>query len=684
MSLKNIDFSEGIRSKEIQDNFKELDYGLRKERLSVAGPGICSGLDYQINDFLFTLHRGELVDKNGELISMNEKSINIELPYLTKVSDEIEINEEGKFSLLNDREAYSINRKEALTIDNITDNDIEIYIISNREKININQIVSINKSEFIVNSKFAGEKINISYYYTEKRLDTIYLDKDYNLQYIRGLESSSASIMLPEDHSHIIAVIEVDPYTLKNYNYVATCKPKDKSLYNKKRNLYTDDKNNLYICGTNFNKLNFIHYKRPEDPEIGTLWYNLEENLLMVFVYKDGIGEWVAVNDKSSHPMTEVKTYYEKDLERLYNNGEHDLQTFYFDEHEIYMRFKPNRNEVKVIINNTLLHQDQFEELTLIPKINSNGEEVLVEDNITLEDYNNAGCGIKLVEPLTRPSRVEIHVTHSIYNPPDKTRFQRSATFSHTNYIRIEENDFSLNKDFILNCPNESPYFRYGEDQLDVYLNGKKLLKNIEVKEITVRDNPEKIKGELCNGFKILCNLRKDDFIEYSIKTTVYSYDHVSKIFEDYNVKLSVLESNMENLDLIVKNNLSETNRVLNNFQSIINNMQNKVSEIDNCIKKNEVLDLINIPDQIKNNTPKSIFNKSFIKQGPLTLLDNIKTNDYVTAFNLNAVGANIVLTRGEDYEIVKDLETNSYYFSTLNPGKIEDGASIYITGINF
>ena len=49
MSLNIIDFSDGIRPEEIQENFEKLEDQISRERLGVGGSGIAYGLDISFN-----------------------------------------------------------------------------------------------------------------------------------------------------------------------------------------------------------------------------------------------------------------------------------------------------------------------------------------------------------------------------------------------------------------------------------------------------------------------------------------------------------------------------------------------------------------------------------------------------------------------------------------------------------
>ena len=72
MSLHQINFSDGIRSEEIQDNFNILDDQIKRTRLSIGGIGIASGLDITPivteKQFAIKISPASIIDNNGDEI----------------------------------------------------------------------------------------------------------------------------------------------------------------------------------------------------------------------------------------------------------------------------------------------------------------------------------------------------------------------------------------------------------------------------------------------------------------------------------------------------------------------------------------------------------------------------------------------------------------------------------------
>ena len=84
MALNIIDFSNGIRPEEIQENFQYLQDQIARERLSIGGAGIASGLDIavDVSDDVFDLiiSDGSIIDDEGNEIFIKGKVINVSPP----------------------------------------------------------------------------------------------------------------------------------------------------------------------------------------------------------------------------------------------------------------------------------------------------------------------------------------------------------------------------------------------------------------------------------------------------------------------------------------------------------------------------------------------------------------------------------------------------------------------------
>ena len=83
MDLKLIDFSDGIRSEELNRNFNVLQEQINRERRNVGGAGVASGLEItpivNANEFAIEVSEASIISNNGEEIHIPKSKINIEI-----------------------------------------------------------------------------------------------------------------------------------------------------------------------------------------------------------------------------------------------------------------------------------------------------------------------------------------------------------------------------------------------------------------------------------------------------------------------------------------------------------------------------------------------------------------------------------------------------------------------------
>ena len=98
MALNIIDFSNGIRPEEIQDNFDILQEQISRERLSVGGSGIASGLNITpvVNDeaFYIEISDGSIIDDNGDEVFIKGKAIQVAPPILYQYKEYVTLSED--------------------------------------------------------------------------------------------------------------------------------------------------------------------------------------------------------------------------------------------------------------------------------------------------------------------------------------------------------------------------------------------------------------------------------------------------------------------------------------------------------------------------------------------------------------------------------------------------------------
>jgi hypothetical protein len=103
LALNIIDFSQGIRPEEIQENFEYLQEQIKKERISVGGPGIASGLEIKTivneNDFYIEVSPGIVIDTEGNELYIQGTTLDIEPPELFQYKENVDVSDDKTITL---------------------------------------------------------------------------------------------------------------------------------------------------------------------------------------------------------------------------------------------------------------------------------------------------------------------------------------------------------------------------------------------------------------------------------------------------------------------------------------------------------------------------------------------------------------------------------------------------------
>lgn len=792
--LKIIDFSQGIKSTEVQHNFDALQNQLNKERISVAGSGIAYGLNFSIEDFVLKIEEGCLINKKGEEVYIDETNITIQKPILIeKIERGLIANEYNRVYLT--EIPYALNRLTVSQNVPISESGISATLSGTEDNIPL-----ASNDERVLNLKpvmgtLEGASIDVKYYYTFKRRDVIYIDNDYKIQYREGITSPSPSVpsLKKDEYTYILGYIEVNGHDLDILTNEVKAGVKIIKDFKSIRNVYTDDNNKLYLCGTPFESLKVIHLVEPSNPEENTFWYDATTNKLKIwkatdeytfakeytvttsnpnaehkfttdvsYLYKgkqlsvylngkklnsneyiegsdlttaqkresyifssefqvlvdlttgdkisyriertDGFMEWVSIND-SSYINLEERLLWNPD-EMKYEEAvcEHDKQHFFF--HATKNKsclFTPDKNCLEVLIDQIPLHNDQFKEITMIDAIASEDADMIkrklvsyygYNDEFSMEniheEYENIGIGFKLNAPLDKDSYVEVRVKQRVNSNPISKRFQRTATFvaeGSEEYIQYIKED---NGNVIYNPPifKTQAQYRYDENQLDVFLNGRRLEKDIEW--IELKNNQRSLKAVPCDSFELLpsSGIANGDRVSYKLTTTVYSYDHVQMLLSDFDKKIEdcehIIEKTREDI-YATKENVENQIEIVENQIETVKQITNNLDET--YIRKNEVLNMSNLPVSILS----GIFTGSFYEtitvdsERRINITDICSDKDFSILFNFNDNNGNRVLRRGTDenaeYDIIKQGDET---FLVLYSTSIEAGHMLYLTGVKF
>lgn len=792
--LKLIDFSQGIKSTEVQHNFEVLQNQLNKERISVAGSGIAYGLDFSINDFVLTIKEGCLIDNKGEEVYIDETNITIQKPILIeKIEKGLIANEYNRVYL--SEIPYAPNRLTVSQNVPISESGISATLSGTEDSVPL-----ASNEERVLNLKpvigtLENMSIDVKYYYTFKRRDVVYIDNEYKIQYREGITSPSPSIpeLNKEDYTYILGYIEVNGHDLDIITNETRAGVKIIKEFKSVRNVYTDDNNKLFLCGTPFESLKVIHLVEPDNPEENTFWYDSATNKLKIwkatdeytfakeyvvetsnpnaehkfstdvpYLYKgkqltvylngkrlnvneyqegsdlsvtqqrepyifssefqvlakltkgdkisyriertDGFMEWVSINDSSYVDMEERLLWTPEDMEYEEALYEHDKQYFFFHAtKDKSCLFTPDKNCLEVIIDQIPLHNDQFKEITMIDAIASEDANMIKRKLINYygypeefdmenihEEYENIGIGFKLNAPLDKDSYVEVRVKHRVNSNPIAKRFQRSATFVaegtevYQQYIKEDNGNILYNPPIF----KTKAQYRFDENQLEVFLNGKRLEKDIEW--IETRSNQRSLKAVPCESFEILptAGLENGDRVSHRLTTTVYSYDHVQMLLNDFNQKIEDCEQIVAKTKNEIDSVKSDVEEKIEIVEEQIETVQQITNNLDHTyIRKNEVIGTANLPVSILGGIASGSFYETITvgSERTINITRICSEKDFSILFNLNDNNGNRILRRGTDenaeYNIIKQGEE---VLLVLYSPSISSGHMLYLTGVKF
>lgn len=343
--LKTIDFSDGIYSDEIEYNFDILSGEIERERKNIGGPGIASGLEIEVlNDdynFGIKLSEASIVTNEGEEIHLNTKFLDIDPPKLSKEIEYLTVNSSNQITLKH--VPYSLNRRFPVQYTNEFDpakSGIDIKYRNSQNDDDYIRVKAIDGKTLTLTGVTRND-ITIVYHYTANRIDTVYLDDNYEIKTVSGITSPTPSAVLPPRYKYLIANLEINPLYQKLNDPTVYAEIIMKKDLRKTRNLYTDKDGKLYICGIPFEDLQVINIIEPTEPKENDLWLDTYNYTLYI---------WKNCDRLVYRGQTICETNFD------YNP---DFKQDYFTDIYYYV----GKDELKVYVNDVGLEKDEFAEI---------------------------------------------------------------------------------------------------------------------------------------------------------------------------------------------------------------------------------------------------------------------------------------------------------------------------------
>lgn len=396
------------------------------------------------------------------------------------------------------------------------------------------------------------------------------------------------------------------------------------------------------------------------------------------------------------------------------NEYPYKYQYFVFDKtKDLNMMFTPGKHELSLMINQVPLHDDQFEEITIYDLYSGMLPESVINamknhfgwDTQTLEtlsgEYEDTGIGFKIKQPLdvdlaeedngATDLYVEATVQRRVNDGPLKRKLQRTATFSDEKTITLENNPI---------IDLENCYYRYGENQLEVFIDGIKLVKDVDFLEGTdlsdqpsvdeegnVTALPQRRLGAKTKQFTLTTS-RPGSRLTYRVTTSIYTYGHVTELLDelDYNAMTAVKRVNdlydkTVEIQNKVNDSIDDLTKQIEDVEQIAENMEN------DYMKKDQVLSESQMPPSILTNSISSLHHISTAitfnaGTNNYSIKDNCREQDFVVAIKRNVTNKlDTFLIRDVDYRIYNTFNSSSNAYEDTIFSLLDSTATLMNTG---
>lgn len=644
--LIDLDFAPGVRDTDINANFQLIHDWITRERLRTAGWGIVEGFDLTYDPDNFTIHvsKGTLVNLEGEELNVPHQDFYVGPPEQRDITEKLPVGQNGTIIL--SESPYSATRTGYIDYNPPAANERpdkkELKITDVLSGENIPVVKVIGKTVYVSKTDWANRTVTVEYHTAKNRVDSIMLKADGTYAYEKSIESSNPSHVDLADYKNTFC-IGVVYWTIDTSTHVRFYT--DHRSY---RMVYTNKNNELYLDGKRYKQAKFIFFEQPENPVPDDVWFDKDTNSLMVWEEYNGEYGWVLINDHSEVMVREHKIWTPEECPK-------DLQTFKFADNEMNLYFVPNTHALSIIIDNAPLMQDQF-------------EEIVVE---TEKDYMSTGRGFRLKEPLPEARYVELIVNHVVRQKPVRETFQRSAVFTVDGYTYMAAN----NKERIFQT--KTPYV-IGEDQLEVYVDGVRLLEGEQYRELTKDKAPATAahRGNMTTWFQVLTPLATNQVVYHKISKNIWSYDQLDVLLKETEdaAKDAVQQCKMLRVDLTGTN--GNMRQRFNEVQMHVDGIEGRLNILNEFIRKTDKIELSNLPQTIMD----KLFGRQISLSAPadaLITLDGCSINDYLQVYYISE-NMNRILMKDREYSLQSDGDTLKL---SLSPQLVSVAATLYITG---
>ncbi len=598
--LKLIDFSAGVQAQPLNYNYEIIHGWMQRERLRMGGYGLCEGFDMTYpGDFVVDISEGVLIDYIGDEIMVPAASFTCGEPPYEAITEKVIVDGDGVAEIR--YSPYSPSRMGLIVLNPpydtqpIKDTELIVKNASTGQKIAISEVIG---NKIYINSKFAGDAVNVTYIYCDDRIDAFMVDSEGNYTVEIGINATSPSaadinlgnrFLIGFAHWIVGKTIDVE-FIMNERTY---------------RRVYVDKLNRLYLNGKLYKEGKWIYFEEPENPEEWDVWYDYDSNALMVWcLLDDGEYGWRIMNDFTSVPLRTVKMWTPEECPK-------DLQTFLFKDSETNLRYVPDTEALEIVIDQQVVMSDQYTEVI------QGGAKA----------YLASGIGFKLAAPLDRATTVQCIVHHVVKNAPLRAVFQRAAIFVAENFITYSASNTS--KVFMTDLP-----YAMCASQLEVFIDGQRATKGIDFVEMRDEKNvaTDKDKDKSTRYFKILKTLKAGQIITHKISRYVWSYDQLNEMISEIESTAAAAKTladknkkRLDNLNINLEERLSD---IVNN---LIGGLTTRVENLEkNYRKKTDKIAVADLANDVKTKLVKSTGHYSF-NASTENSIPTCDSNDYVT-----------------------------------------------------